>query len=70
VNRKQALDQAKRQREAWMRLRGALKDVYAEYGGGEAYLRKERQDFNEGMERREKLFAAESHTPLRRTRNE
>jgi hypothetical protein len=25
--------------DAWNRLRGALKDVYAEYGGGEAYLR-------------------------------
>lgn len=27
---------------AWNRLRGALKDVFAEYGGGEAYLRAER----------------------------
>ena len=31
--------------EAWLRLRGILKDVYAEYGGGEAYLRKERENF-------------------------
>jgi hypothetical protein len=36
--------------QAWLRLRGALKDVYAEYSGGEAYLRKERQEFNEAME--------------------
>ena len=42
--------------QAWLRLRGALKDVYAEYGGGEAYLRKERQEFNEAMERREALI--------------
>ena len=42
--------------QAWLRLRGALKDVYAEYGGGEAYLRKERQEFNEAMERRESLI--------------
>ncbi|MFZ0586005.1 MAG: hypothetical protein WBL97_20960 [Candidatus Sulfotelmatobacter sp.] len=42
--------------QAWRRLRGALKDVYAEYGGGEAYLRKERQEFNEAMERREALI--------------
>jgi hypothetical protein len=44
--------------QAWLRLRGALKDVYAEYGGGEAYLRKERQEFNEAMERREALIDA------------
>jgi hypothetical protein len=44
--------------QAWLRLRGALKDVYAEYGGGEEYLRKERQEFNEGMERREALIDA------------
>ena len=42
--------------QAWLRLRGALRDVYAEYGGGEAYLRKERQEFNEAMERREALM--------------
>ena len=44
--------------EAWLRLRGASKDVYAEYGGGEAYLRNERQEFNEAMERREALIDA------------
>jgi hypothetical protein len=32
-------------RDAWERLRGALKDVYAELGGGEAYLRSERNNF-------------------------
>jgi hypothetical protein len=44
--------------QAWFRLRGALKHVYAEYGGGEAYLRKERQEFNEAVERREALIDA------------
>lgn len=44
--------------QAWLRLRGALKDVYAEYGGGEAYLCKERQEFNEAMERREAMIDA------------
>jgi hypothetical protein len=52
VNRKQDARQ-----QAWLRLRGALKDVYAEYGGGEAYLRKERQEFNQAMERREARIA-------------
>jgi hypothetical protein len=31
--------------DSWTRLRGALKDVFAELGGGEAYLRTERSDF-------------------------
>lgn len=31
--------------EAWQRLRGALKDVFSELGGGEAYLRSERRNF-------------------------
>ena len=31
--------------DAWPRLRGALKDVFAELGGGEAYLRAERNSF-------------------------
>lgn len=31
--------------DAWGRLRGALKDVFAEMGGGEAYLRAERSGF-------------------------
>jgi hypothetical protein len=35
---------------AWNRLRGALKDVFAEYGGGEAYLRAERASFRDADE--------------------
>lgn len=31
--------------DSWSRLRGALKDVFAELGGGEAYLRAERSNF-------------------------
>lgn len=31
--------------DPWTRLRGALKDVFAELGGGENYLRKEREQF-------------------------
>ena len=31
--------------DSWTRLRGALKGVFAELGGGEAYLRNERSDF-------------------------
>ncbi len=31
--------------DAWSRLRGALKDVFDELGGGEAYLRAERSNF-------------------------
>jgi hypothetical protein len=31
--------------DAWNRLRGALKDVFAELGGGENYLRNERASF-------------------------
>ena len=40
-------------REAWRRLRGIAKDIYAEYGGAEAYLRRERELFNHDMERRQ-----------------
>jgi hypothetical protein len=43
--------------ETWLRLRGIAKDIYADYGGGEAYRRKEREAFNRGMERREDLIA-------------
>jgi hypothetical protein len=32
--------------DAWSRLRGALKDVFEELGGGEAYLRAERSNFH------------------------
>jgi hypothetical protein len=31
--------------DPWARLRGALKDVFAELGGGEEYLRSERDNF-------------------------
>lgn len=40
-------------REVWRRLRGIAKDIYAEYAGGEAYLRREREIFNHDLERRE-----------------
>ncbi len=36
---------AKSGEDPWSRLRGALKDVFAELGGGEAYLRAERGNF-------------------------
>jgi hypothetical protein len=32
--------------DSWKRLRGALKGVFAELGGGEAYLRDERKNFD------------------------
>jgi hypothetical protein len=31
--------------DSWIRLRGALKDIFADLGGGEAYLRAERSNF-------------------------
>lgn len=31
--------------DPWKRLRGAFKDVFAEMGGGESYLREERRSF-------------------------
>ena len=34
-----------REEDSWVRLRGAMKDVLAEYGGGAAYLRAERSNF-------------------------
>jgi hypothetical protein len=38
--------------DAWNRLRGALRDVFAELGGGENYLRNERANFyGEGKDR-------------------
>jgi hypothetical protein len=33
------------EQDSWKRLRGALKGVFAELGGGEAYLREERTNF-------------------------
>lgn len=37
--------------DSWTRLRGALKNVFAELGGGEAYLRAERSHFHPTKER-------------------
>jgi len=31
--------------DSWNRFRGILKDIFAEFGGREAYLRAERRDF-------------------------
>jgi len=36
---------SQREQDPWLQLRGALKDVFEELGGGEAYLRAERRDF-------------------------
>jgi len=36
--------------DSWSRLRGALKDVFTELGGGEAYLRAERSNFHSAKE--------------------
>jgi hypothetical protein len=44
VDKKQDDVQLDRQ-EAWNRLRGSMKDIFAELGGGENYLRKERANF-------------------------
>jgi hypothetical protein len=38
--------------DAWTMLHGALKDVFAELGGGEAYLRGERNNFHGPESRR------------------
>jgi len=46
-----------RDAKIWLSVRGIGKDVYASYGGGEAYLRAEREAFNKDMERREALIA-------------
>jgi len=37
--------------DPWTELRGTLKQVFAEFGGGEAYLRNEREQFHESQER-------------------
>jgi hypothetical protein len=44
VDKEKKEDAVDRQ-EAWNRLRGALKDVFAELGGGENFLRNERANF-------------------------
>ncbi|MGA7929216.1 MAG: hypothetical protein WCA20_24860 [Candidatus Sulfotelmatobacter sp.] len=42
---KEKKDKGVDRQDAWNRLRGALKDVFAELGGGENYLRNERANF-------------------------
>jgi hypothetical protein len=37
--------------DSWTRMRGALKDVFSELGGGEAYLRAERSNFYPAKEK-------------------
>jgi len=44
-------DNLEREDASWHSLRGALKEVFAEDGGGEAYLRAERSDFHAKKER-------------------
>jgi hypothetical protein len=45
VDSKKEGDNRDDRQDAWDRLRGALKDVFAELGGGENYLRNERANF-------------------------
>ena len=40
-----ALDSSQPNLDPWTELRGALKNVFAGFGGGEAYLRGERENF-------------------------
>jgi hypothetical protein len=39
--------------EAFLALRGIGKEIFASLGGGEAFLRRERAEFSQAMERRE-----------------
>jgi hypothetical protein len=48
----------KEPQDSWNRLRGILKDVLAELGGGEAYLRAERSNF-------QSINAEQTQTPSR-----
>jgi hypothetical protein len=52
VAREEEDDKKVDREDTWNRLRGALKDVFAEYGGGEAYLRAERASFRDVSERK------------------
>lgn len=36
---------AAKEDDPWTKLRGAMKDILQKYGGGEAYLRQERENF-------------------------
>ncbi len=40
--------------DSWTRLRGALKDVFSDLGGGESYLRAERNNFYSEEEKQTK----------------
>ena len=42
--------QAEPAKDAWSRLGGVMKDVFQELGGGEAYLRSERENFEASKE--------------------
>ena len=44
-------DSNDRSADTWSLLRGALKDIFAELGGGEAYLQTERAEFHNREER-------------------
>jgi hypothetical protein len=48
----------KESEDSWDRLRGILKDVCAEFGGGEAYLRAERSNS-------QSMNAEQKQTPVR-----
>ena len=52
TSRDKSPERSQSRQDAWERLRGALKDVYAELGGGEAYLRNERENFYSQKENR------------------
>jgi len=43
---------AQQEGDPWLKLRGTLKDVFAELGGGDAYLRKERSSFHAREDRK------------------
>lgn len=45
------VDSSKANSDPWIELRGALKNVFAGLGGGEAYLRGERENFYADKER-------------------
>jgi len=48
--------QGKAKRDAWERLRGALRDVFAELGGGEKYVQAERKAFYSSQETKMSRF--------------
>jgi hypothetical protein len=42
---KEAAPSGEKEEDPWTRLRGSLKDIFTQLGGGEAYLRAERSNF-------------------------